>query len=132
MNNDSDDTSKIDGLTPVSRRIITSAAEIAGESPPLIEYQHGLLCQIALPRSKPAGREFVREFRNGSIQVMAGSLWNGAGWVPQPLPYGPKARLVLIHLNSEAVKTRCPEICCESSGRKFMERLGLNTDGGSS
>lgn len=120
----SDDNKTITG------RIIKSAVEIMGEQPPVIEYQHGLFCQIALPRSRPQGREFLREYQNGAIKIQAGDLYNGVKLIPQPIPYGPKARLALIHLNSEAIRTRNPEIYCERSGRKFMERLGLNTDGG--
>jgi len=121
---------KSSSLTPVTCRIMEACEDIVMESPSLIEYQHGLLCQIALPRSKPRDREFIREYKDGCVKMQAGELWDGLKLVPQPLPYGPKARLVMIHINSEAIKTRNPEIYCEESGRKFMERLGLNTDGG--
>lgn len=52
--------------------------------------------------------------------------------VEQPMPAGPKPRLALIHINSEAVRTRSPLVEVDGSARHFMERLGLNTDGGSS
>ena len=37
-----------------------------------------------------------------------------------------------IHINSEAIRLRSPEVFCERSACRFMDRLGLNTDGGSS
>lgn len=40
-----------------------------------------------------------------------------------PLPFGPKARLVVIHLNSEAIKTASPEIEVEDSITAFVKRL---------
>jgi len=118
------------GLTPVHNWIITAASGIMAEHEPLIEYQHSLFCQLVLPRSRPDGRVFERSYRQGSIRIEAGVLWNGRKWVEQPVPAGPKPRLSLIHINSEAVRTRYPVVEVERSARKFMERLGLNTDGG--
>ena len=117
-------------MTPINQRIVVTAADIEFTDPPLIEYQHGLFCQIALPRSRPKGREFIREYQNGAILIQAGNLWDGQHMAQQPVPYGPKARLSMLYINGEAVRRRNPEVYCERSGRKFMDRLGLNTDGG--
>jgi len=119
-------------ITAIQGRIITAAAEIATNTEPLIEYQHGLFCQLSLPRSRPQGRVYERHYQHGSIRIEAGALYDGKRWVDQPLPSGPKPRLALIHINSEAVRTRCPEVEVERSAIKFMEKLGLNVDGGSS
>lgn len=124
----SDDDKK---LPTIQNRIITAAVDIWQDDPLGIVYQHSLFCQVALPRSRPEGRVFERAYRNGSIRMHAGELWDGTRWIEQPLPAGPKPRLALCHLNSEAVKTRCPVVEVDRSARKFMERLGLNTDGGS-
>ncbi len=118
-------------LPAIHHRIIDAAVEIEQDDPLGIIYQHSLFCQVALPRSRPEGRVFERAYRNGSISLEAGKLWDGTRWIEQPLPAGPKPRLALCHLNSEAVKTRCPVVEVDRSARKFMERLGLNTDGGS-
>ena len=110
--------------------MIRTAVEIEQDDPLEIVYQHSLFCQVALPRRRPEGRVFERIYQNGSISLEAGKLWDGALWLEQPLPAGPKPRLALCHLNSEAVKTRCPVVEVDRSARKFMERLGLNIDGG--
>ena len=117
-------------LPAIQNRIIGAAVEIDRDDPLEIVYQHSLFCQVALPRRRPEGRVFERAYRNGSIRMQAGELWDGTRWLEQPLPAGPKPRLALCHLNSEAVKTRCPSVDVDRSARKFMERLGLNTDGG--
>ena len=110
--------------------MIRAAVEIDQNDPLGIIYQHSLFCQVAT--AQPAGgRVFERAYRNGSIRMHAGELWDGTRWIEQPLPCRPKPRLALCHLNSEAVKTRCPVVEVDRSARKFMERLGLNTDGGS-
>ena len=86
------------GLTPITKRLVTTFADIEMAECPLIEYQHGLFCQIALPRSRPEGREFLREYQGGAVKIQAGDLWNGKKLIPQPVPYGPKARLAMIHM----------------------------------
>ncbi|HCK80180.1 MAG TPA: replication protein [Candidatus Competibacteraceae bacterium] len=118
-------------LPAIQKRLLGAAVEIDQDDPLEIVYQHSLFCQVALPRSRPEGRVFERSYRYGSISLEAGKLWDGTRWIEQPLPAGPKPRLALCHLNSEAVKTRCPVVEVDRSARKFMERLGLNTDGGS-
>ena len=85
----------------------------------------GHLCQVALPRSKPEGRTFERSFKNASLLIEAGKLWDGQQWVEYPIPYGPKPRLALIHINSEAVRTQSPTIEIGHSCAEFLRRLGL-------
>jgi Plasmid encoded RepA protein len=128
-----DDTKPTDApqLPAIQGRIIAAAVEIA-EAPPLeIVYQHSLFCQVALPRSRPEGRIFERSYRNGLIRMDAGALWDGRKMVDQPLPAGPKPRLVLMHINSQAVKTRSPYIDLGRSCAEFLRRLGLDDQSGS-
>ena len=112
-------------LTPINRRIIEAAADIQMDEAAEIEYQHGILCQVGLPRKKTEGRVFERNFKNASIRVKAGELWDGGKWVEQPLPYGPKPRLALIHFNGEAIRTQNPQIEIGRSCAEFLRRIGL-------
>jgi len=101
----------------------------AKKQPDSVEYQHSLLCAVTLPRSRQPSREFRRDYQGRSLILEAGSLWNGQDWIPQPLPYGPKARLALMHICSEAVKTKSRYLEIERSARVFMERIGIGDDG---
>lgn len=112
-------------LTPIQRRIIENAADIRQDESAEIEYQHGILCQVGLPRKKTEGRVFERSFKNACLRVRAGELWDGKKFVEQPLPYGPKPRLALIHINSEAVRTQNPQIEIGRSCSEFLRRVGL-------
>lgn len=112
-------------LTPINRRIIETAAEVRLDAASEIEYQHGILCQVGLPRKKTEGRVFERNFKNASIRIKAGELWDGGKWVEQPLPYGPKPRLALIHINGEAIRTQSPQIEIGRSCAEFLRRIGL-------
>ncbi len=124
--NDDDDKK----LPAIQNRIIGAAVEIDQDDPLGIVYQHSLFCQVVLPRSRPEGRVFERSYRNGSISLEAGKLWDGTRWIEQPLPAGPKPRLALIHINSQAVKTRSPYVDIGHSCAEFLRRLGLNDQSG--
>jgi len=65
-----------------------------------------------------------------SLLLEAGRLWNGRNWVPQPLPYGVTPRLVLVHVSSEAIRTRSRAVDIGRSMRQFMLALGMPTSGG--
>jgi hypothetical protein len=127
-----DDTPHTDTphLPAIQNRIITAAVEIAEADPLEVVYQHSLFCQVALPRSRPQGRTFERSYRNGLLRMEAGALWDGRKMVDQPLPAGPKPRLALMHINSQAVKTRSPYIDIGKSCAEFLQRLGLNHQDG--
>ena len=45
------------------------------------------------------------------------------------MPYGPKPRLVLFHLNAEALRTASPVIEVEDSLGAFVKRIGLDGNG---
>ena len=126
MSEDDDDRK----LPAIQNRIIGAAVKIDQDDPLEIIYQHSLFCQVALPRSRPEGRVFERAYGNGLVRLEAGVLYDGYKMVEQPLPAGPKPRLALIHINSQAVKTRSPYVDIGRSCAEFLRRLGLNDQSG--
>lgn len=116
-------------LTILQRRLIDAAVEISDVRPDTVEFMHSVLCQVGLPRSKTAERFFERNNGNASIAIEAGRLHKGGKWVEMPLPYGAKPRLALLHMSSEAVRTRSVQIEIGSSIREFLTMLGLSHDG---
>jgi hypothetical protein len=115
---------------PARRNGLVFLNENTESRPDSVEYQHSLLCALTLPRSNQPGREFIREYQGRSLKLEAGELYDGKMWIPQPLPYGPKARLAFMHICTEAMKAQSRFIEIERSARAFMERIGLD-DGGS-
>lgn len=99
--------------THVRDRLIETAALMA-EGQPEVTFQHSLFCQTSLPYRNPGADVRRWERKQGSIllEIDAGrALHPGMGeFVDVPLPYGPKARLILMHLNAEAVRTQSPHI----------------------
>ena len=122
---------------PVKRRRLVALAkaggEIATEAAELREdlaFQHAVLCQVGLPRSRQAGREFERRNGSASVLVTAGSLWNGREWVEQPLPYGAMPRLMLAHMATYAVRHQTRVIPVGESPTEFLRMLGEKSDSG--
>ena len=104
------------------------------DDPTRIVYQHSVLCQTFLPYRDPGDDIRTWERTNGflSLKMLAGdSVDPQTGtFVPIGLPFGPKARLVLYHLNAEAIRTRSPVIELAESLTKFVRHtLALSSDG---
>jgi hypothetical protein len=123
-----------DALSSIQRRLIEAAADIRTDEPDDVAYQHSILCQTALPAAKPPEGALTWEKRQGraTLLVQAGqALDPSTGHFTQlPLPYGPKARLLLMHLNGEAVRRQSPLIPVEDSMTAFFRRLmGKTQDG---
>lgn len=98
-----------------------------------LRHIHSVLAICGLPyRRLPIEvREFERKQGNMALDVSAGSLRNDKGEnIAQPLPFGPKARLILMHLCSQAVQTSSPTIDLNDSFTGFVRELGFNDSGG--
>lgn len=123
-----------EGLSLFQRRLIETAADIRSEEPDDIAFQHSILCQTSLPAAKPPEGALRWEKRQGraTLLVQAGEAIDPktGRFTQLPLPYGPKARLLLMHLNGEAVRRRSPVIPVEDSMTAFFRRLmGKTQDG---
>jgi hypothetical protein len=121
-------------LSVVMRRYLRESAAAVDPSPASVAYQHTVLCQTCLPYRDPgdAVREWEREQGAVALKVSAGEVRDPVrgGWVKLGLPYGPKPRLILAHLNREALRTGSPEIEVEDSLTAFVRRIqGRNPTG---
>jgi hypothetical protein len=117
-------------LTPVERRRLEASLQIQETPAEQIAYQHSVLCQTALPTRRVSGREWVRRQGRVVLMVEAGKAYHPeiGEFIDLPLPFGPKARLVLLHLNSEAIKHGSPVIEAEDSMTSFIRRLMQGSD----
>ena len=95
-------------------------------------FQHSVLCQTFLPPRDPGDerRDWEQKQGNVSLLVLAGKAINQDGIFENVgLPYGAKARLILAHINTQAIKTQSKIIDVEDSMSAFIKRIGLNIDG---
>ena len=90
---------------------------------------HAVLAQLGLPRNPTDARSFDRISGRASLSIEAGRWFDGLKWHDQALPSGTRPRLVLIHVCSEAVRTRSPIVEIGHSVRGFLGELGIDPGG---
>jgi hypothetical protein len=135
-----DDEAKKDKNAAEVRKLLNSrdykltmaGSEIATMSPlgEDMAFTHAVLCQVGLPRSKVAGREFLRQSGSAWVNIQAGVLDEGSGPVLQPIPYGAMPRLALAWVSTYAKRHNTREVPIGESAREFLRLLGQPETGG--
>lgn len=120
------------GPSPIESRLLDAAANNDGNDS--ILYQHSILCQTYLPYRDPGSNVRLWQRRNGQVhlEIEAGRAMHPAQLkiVDIGLPFGPKARMILMHLNRVAIVTQSPTIEVGRSLTHFVERiLGFSSQG---
>lgn len=117
-------------LGRVATRLVAARERIATEPPDRADFLHTVMCQVGLPRRRTDQETFERQSGHVSILLESGKLYDGIRWVEQPLPYGATPRLVLVHVSSEAIRTKSRDVEIGESMRDFLNQLGMPTTGG--
>jgi Plasmid encoded RepA protein len=116
-------------LTRIKRQLKETAFEDEDR-----HHIHSVLALCGLPYREPAegAREYLREYGRNSLAVQAGYLKDPetGKMVLQGLPYGPKARLLLLHICTMAIRQRSAEIAIADSMSAFIRELGFSVTGG--
>lgn len=120
--------------TPAQQRVIEAACLTDEDAALALLYQHSALCQTFLPYRDPGDETRSWERVNGKVhlEVLAGKAMHPVEerLTPVGLPFGPKARLVLMHVNQQALLAQSPEIEVQDSLTGFVRRsLKLDTGG---
>jgi hypothetical protein len=113
---------KINPMSRVHKRLIEP---IEGDLE--LAFQHSVFCQTSLPYRNPGDdvREWERQQGTVSLRVEAGAAQHPktGEWVKLGLPWGTKPRLILAHLNTQALQKGSPVIEIESSLSAFVQRI---------
>jgi hypothetical protein len=118
-------------LSRIEERLLSMPAD---DEDSAILYQHSVLCQTSMPYRNPGDDVRIWQRKNGRIrmELLGGRVLdpNIDQVIDVGLPFGPKPRLVLYHLNAEAMRTQSPIIELEDSLTAFVKRtLKLDTSG---
>jgi len=115
---------KANTLSRVHRRLIEP---IETEQDNQLAFQHSVFCQTSLPYRNPGDdvRRWQRSQGSTFLEIEAGRVLHRAQKtsVPVGLPWGAKPRLILAHLNAEALRQDSPVIEVESSLSAFVKRI---------
>jgi len=119
---------EIKGPSRIQQRLIDgSAFQMENpDEPQNYVFQHTVLCQTCLPFRDPGDEARTWERLNGAVhlKVLAGEAMHPekGRLVPVGLPFGPKARMILMHINQQALRQRTPEVEIQDSLTKFVRR----------
>lgn len=110
---------------------IEAAAAYLGDEDNAIGYLYSGWCQAALPhRRLPDTEGWQIQSDHTSLIVEPGMRLGSAGKpVPVGIPYGSRAKLILIFLQTEAIRTQSREIELGGSLRAWLTRLGITVSG---
>lgn len=121
--------------SPEARKIF-EATQFVMLQEPVGAFLHSALCAMSLPATRPKGdKEFepiIRREGNLTLVVKPGErMMMGPDDKLTPVklgvPFGPHARLIMIYIMTEAVKTRSREIFLGNSFAAWMRKMGLTS-----
>ncbi|MBS0235537.1 MAG: hypothetical protein JSR99_18875 [Proteobacteria bacterium] len=126
---------KLSQMPRDARRRAMTAAKLAETAPTVKDLRHlhsvRAICGLPYERLPVGQRDFARKQGNMALDVTAGVLRDPNGnAVPQPVPFGPKARLVLMHLCSEAIQQKSATIEIAETFTGFVRDMGFSDSGG--
>jgi len=117
---------KANTLSRVHRRLI-EPLESDQDNEARLSFQHTVFCQAGLPYRDPGDERRLWQRTQGAVllEVQAGRVADPAtrSTVEVGLPWGAKPRLILAHLNAEALRQDSPVIEVEHSLSAFVKRI---------
>ena len=113
-------------LTKAARHAVIAAAELLAEEETRLGITHAGFAMTSLPHRRFQEPLWVRQGHMTKLLVESGRTGEG-GWIG--VPYGSIARLILLYLQTEAIRTNSPEVELGRSMRNWMHRLSLASGG---
>ncbi len=120
------DEARIRANSKSRRQAVDAAAMILADEEFRLGITHAGFAMTSLPHKRIAGPHWKREGNSTKLFVESGINSNGdlIG-----VPYGSFARLILLYLQTEAIRTSSPEVELGRSMKSWMIRMSLSTGG---
>jgi Plasmid encoded RepA protein len=110
----------------LSRNVVETATTYMGNEEGGIGFLYSGWCQAALPHKRtPDDQPWRVDVERISLLVEPGRRMEPGRTVLVGVPYGSRARLILIYLQSEALRTQSREIELGRSLRQWFGRMGI-------
>jgi hypothetical protein len=115
----------------VNRREIEAAAAYMADEDAGIGYLFSGWCQAGLPHRRLADTEGWQIETEGVILVVEPGMRPGSAGRPESVgvPYGSRARLIMLYLQSEALRTGRRDVALGRSLRDWLARMGIPQGG---
>src|ERR1700722_14188217 len=120
------ESARASAMTKAERHAVEAAAAMLAEEESRLGITHAGFAMTSLPHKRIEEALWRREGHRTTLLVESGRHRNGnlIG-----VPYGSIARLILLYLQTEAVRTNTPEVELGRSMKSWMERMSLTTGG---
>jgi hypothetical protein len=112
--------------TALDRRCIEAAHTVLTDEEAAPGYIHAGFAMTALPHKRIDAVEWVRDGADIRLRIESGKSHDGTA---AGIPFGYVARLILLYLQTEAIKTRSREVELGRSMHSWLKAMGLNSGG---
>jgi len=121
-------------VAAADRRYVDLAALLLGNDRGSPAYLYSGFAMTALPHRRLPSDNDAWQRTNGHFSLMV-----EPGFIPGPdgepwrqgVPFGSRARLILLYLQSEAIRTGSPEVRLGNTMHHWLERMGVKSGGSS-
>ena len=113
-------------LTSLDRRCVEAAHHVLSDEEAAPGYVHAGFAMTALPHKRIDATEWVRDGADIRLRIESGKSHDGTS---VGIPFGYVARLILLYLQTEAIKTRSREVELGRSMHSWLKAMGLNSGG---
>jgi hypothetical protein len=113
-------------VTSLDRRCIEAAQLLLSDEAGTPGYVHAGFAMTALPHRRTDEVEWVRDGGDIRLRIESGKTHDGTR---VGIPFGYVARLILLYLQTEAIKTRSREVELGRSMHGWLKAMGLNSGG---
>lgn len=119
-----------DMVDPRDRLLVDVAAEVLADDQQRIGISYTGFCLTSLPHKRlPDDQIWERRGHKVTLLVEPGVMRTNGKNIRYGVPYGARARLILLYLQTQAIRTGSREIELGRSMRAWMERLNLTVGG---
>jgi len=112
------------------RSLVDIAAEVMADDTQRIGISYTGFCLTSLPHKRlPDNQTWEKKGHQVTLWVEPGRMQLRDKVVTYGVPYGARARIILLYLQTQAVRTGSREVALGRSMREWMERLGVTVGG---
>lgn len=112
--------------TVIDRRCVEAAHSVLTDEEAAPGYIHAGFAMTALPHKRTDAVEWLRDGADVRLRIESGKSHDGT---VVGIPFGYVARLILLYLQTEAIKTRSREVELGRSMHSWLKAMGLNCGG---
>ena len=120
------ETARAMAETKAQRQAVDAAAAILSEEDARLGITHAGFAMTSLPHKRIEEPLWRRQGHRTTLLVESGRTGKG-GWIG--VPYGSVARLILLYLQTEAIRTGDPEVGLGRSMHAWLARMGISGGG---